>query len=137
MGYQGLIAKARAQIETPETVDVQVVVGDEIVQLKLTKILGADWIELTRIHPPRVGATLDGNLGYNVDGVSGEYPADKILVNGETGTAEDWAELYGLFDAPFRSSVATALWGLNHYGPTQKAAELGKALKAGSRRKRN
>lgn len=137
MGYQDLIAKARAQVEKPETVDVPVVVGDELVTLTFTKLLGADWIELSRLNAPRAGSQLDQNLGYNVDAVAGAYPADKITVNGEAGAAEEWAELFSLLDAPARTNVATGLWGLNHYGPAQRAVELGKASRASSKRKRN
>ena len=138
MSIQDLLAKARAEVAAPATDSATVVVAGEKVQLVFTKLLGAEWSDLTATNPPRKTAQLDSNLGYNVAAVSGLYPAESVTVDGETATGSEWADLFGLLDAPYRETVAMKLWGLNQYGPATKILELGKASSgAGSRKKRN
>lgn len=138
MSVQDLIARARAEAAAPATDTASVVVAGEKVQLGFTKLLGAEWSALTAVNPPRKGAQLDSNLGYNLDAVAGAYPAAAVTVGGEVTTGSEWADLYGLLDAPWRETVALKLWGLNQHGPATKILELGKASSgAGSRKKRN
>lgn len=138
MSIQELIERARAEAATPVTDSANVVVGGDLIALTFTKLLGAEWSAITAVNPPRKGAQLDSNLGYNVHAAAAEYPADKITVNGEHPDASEWAELYGLLDAPWRETVAIKLWGLNQQGPASRILALGKASSgAGSRKKRN
>lgn len=138
MSIQDLIARARADVEAPATDTASVVVAGEVVELQFTKLLGAEWSALSAVNPPRKGAQLDSNLGYNLDAVAGQYPAGKVLIAGEPATGAEWSELYALLDAPWRETVALKLWGLNQHGPATRILELGKASSgAGSRKKRN
>lgn len=138
MRIQDLIENARAEAATPATDSANVVVGGALVALTFTKLLGAEWSAITAINPPRKGAQLDSNLGYNLDAAAGAYPVDRITVDGEQPTATEWVELYGFLDAPWRETVALKLWGLNQQGPAARILELGKASSgAGSRKKRN
>jgi hypothetical protein len=138
MSIQDLIEKARAEAATPVTDSANVVVGGEMVALTFTKLLGAEWSAITAINPPRKGAQLDSNLGYNLDAAAGAYPVDRLTVAGEHPTAPEWVELYGLLDSPWRETIALKLWGLNQQGPASRILTLGKASSgAGSRKKRN
>jgi hypothetical protein len=138
MSIQDLIEKARAEAAIPVTDSANVVVGGVMVALTFTKLLGADWSAITAVNPPRKGAQLDSNLGYNLDAAAGAYPVDKVTVDGEHPTTEQWTEMYGFLDAPWREVVALKLWGLNQQGPAAKILALGKASSgAGSRKKRN
>jgi hypothetical protein len=138
MSIQDLIEKARAEAENPPTDTANVVVGGALVALTFTKLLGADWSAIVAVNPPRKGAQLDANLGYNLDAAAAAYPVEKLTVDGEHPDASQWAELYGLLDAPWRETIALKLWGLNQQGPASRILTLGKASSgAGSRKKRN
>lgn len=138
MSVQDLIARARAEAAAPATDSATVVVAGEMVELGFTKLLGAEWSALTAVNPPRKGAQLDSNLGYDLHAVSGQYPAASVTIAGEVASGSEWADLYSLLDAPWRETVAMKLWGLNQHGPATKILELGKASSgAGSKRKRN
>jgi hypothetical protein len=138
MSVQDLIERARAETAAPPTDSANVVVAGELVALGFTKLLGAEWSELTAVHPPRKGAHLDSSLGYNLDAVAGSYPAASVTVGGEPATGTEWADLYSLLDAPWRETVTLKLWGLNQHGPASRILELGKASSgAVSRKKRN
>ena len=138
MTIQDLIARARAEAETPPTESTNVVVAGELVALGFTKLLGAEWSALTAVHPPRKGSQMDSNLGYDLDTVAGLYPAESVTIGGEQASGSEWIDLYGLLDAPWRDTVALKLWGLNQHGPATRILELGKASSGvGSRKKRN
>lgn len=138
MSIQDLIARARAEAETPPTESANVVVAGELVALGFAKLLGAEWSALTAVHPPRKGSQMDSNLGYDLDAVAGLYPAESVTIGGEQASGSEWTDLYGLLDAPWRDTVALKLWGLNQHGPASRILELGKASSgAGSRKKRN
>lgn len=132
-----LIAQARAEVAEPETIPVPVVVKGGLVELVFTKLLGADWLGLTATNPPRAGAVLDSNLGFNIDAVGGAYPADKVTIAGEAPTKEQWAEFYGLLAGPHRKNIATAIWGMNQFAIEKELGDLGKVSRAGSRKKRS
>lgn len=138
MSIQKLLAKARAEAAAPATDTATVVVAGEMVELRFTKLIGAEWSALTVVNPPRQGAKLDSNLGYDLHAVSGQYPAEAVAIAGEVASGSEWAEFFGLLDAPWRETVAMKLWGLNQHGPATKILELGKASSgAGSKKKRN
>jgi hypothetical protein len=138
MSIQDLIAKARADVEVPATDSANVVVAGEMVAIGFTKLLGAEWSALTAVNPPRKGAQLDSNLGYDLDAVAGQYPAVSITIGGEQPSGSEWSDLYALLDAPWRETIALKLWGLNQHGPATRILALGKVSSgAGSRKKRN
>ena len=138
MGIQDLIAKARADAAVPVTESASVVVAGEMVELGFTKLLGAEWSALTAVNPVRKGAEIDARLGYNMHAVAGQYPSANVTIAGDVAAGTEWADLYGLLDAPWREVVATKLFSLNQLGPATKILELGKASSgAGSKKKRN
>lgn len=137
MSVQDLIAKARAEIETAEPVVAPVEVGGELVDIGFRPVLGYVWADLTAVNPPRQGAVLDGNVGFNSDAIAKAYPLDKITVGGEPVDAETWADLLGVLTAPGRKLVAMALWGINQFSPQKRANELGKARAGAAKKKRH
>jgi hypothetical protein len=144
MSIQDLIAQARAEAEAPPTEEngkyaaASVIIAGRKVQLGFTKMLGAEWSALTVIHPPRKGAVADASVGFDFDAVAGKYPAAHITVDGEHPTVEEWAELYGLMETPWRNTVQMKLFDLHQSGPARQLLALGKVSSgAGSRKKRN
>ncbi|MGW9587499.1 hypothetical protein [Microbacterium sp. NPDC055455] len=136
MSVKDLIAKARAELDTAAPVVVPVEVGGELVDIGFRPVLGTVWADLMAVHPPRPGAVLDGNVGFNSDAVAKDYPLDRVTVDGEPVDAETWADLMGVLTSPGIKLVAAALWGLNQNDPQRRAAELGKARAGAAKRKR-
>ena len=138
MSVQDLIDKARAAADEKVTTSATVVVADAKVSLTFTKMLGAEWSALVAVHPPRAGSVTDASLGFNFDAVAGKYPAANVTIDGDVPVGNEWAELYGLLETPWRNVVQTKLFDMHQSGPARKLIELGKVSSgAGSRKKRN
>lgn len=135
MSVQDLIAKARAELAEAAPTVAPVEVAGELVDIGFRPVAGHVWADLTALHPPRAGAVLDGNVGFNSDAVAKDYPLDKITVDGEPVDAATWRDLLQVLTAPGIKLVATALWGINQYTPAKRANELGKA-RAGEAKKK-
>lgn len=127
MNLDEKIAKARAVVEDAEPTEVPVELGGEITTLTFLPAWGEQWSDVTAMHPPRPGATLDANLGYNSDAASADYPVDKITVDGESVTAEKWREICSVLTEPNRKIIASVLWGLNRVEPNERIRAAGKA----------
>jgi len=141
-----LIAKARAELETVEPVDLDVLLGKTLVKVRLWPLTGGEWRALTAVHPPRERSVFDQNLGYNLDSVVRDYPK-VFLVDGDevvNVAVEDdpenpghrkWHDVYDVLDGPDMKNLASAVWGLNEFEHQKRVAAAGKAS-AGARRKK-
>ena len=129
MNLQERIAKARAELEEAEPTALDVEIGGELASLTFRPVWGAEWEALVATHPPRPGATLDSNVGYNTDAVAADYPVSAITVDGGTVDKGTWRDVMAVLSSPNRKNVASVLFGLNHLLPAQKLAEAGKASK--------
>lgn len=136
MNIKERIAAAKAQISDADEVVVPVEIGGELTDIGFRPVPGRAWADLTATHPPREDSVLDRNVGFNSDAVAGDYPVDKITVDGEPVDEETWREITEVLTGPGVKLVAAALWGINHNEPLKRAAELGKARVSGSKRKR-
>lgn len=127
MNLSEKIARARAVVEDAQPTEVPVELGGEITMLTFLPVWGDQWSDVTAMHPPRPGATLDANLGYNSDAASADYPVDAITVDGEPVDRDTWRELCRVLTEPNRKLIASVLWGLNRVNPNERIREAGKA----------
>ena len=136
MSLKDRIAAAKAELEGAEPATAPVLIGGELSDVTFRPVEGHVWADLTARCPPRPGAVLDGNVGFNPDAVARIYPLTHVLVDGEPVEADDWAELLKIIPSPSIKNVAAALWGLNQLEPKRRIEELGKARAGGPRKKR-
>ncbi|MDQ1130246.1 hypothetical protein [Microbacterium sp. SORGH_AS_0888] len=108
-----LIACAREQ--RMESVPFEMAFGETVVEVVLTEVRGFEWCDLTATAPPRPGNTEDVRIGANTDTVLARFPVDRIVIDGEHPTAEEWVQVVALIAAPFRSDIVAALWWI-HWG---------------------
>lgn len=127
MNVQERIAKAKAEIANAEPKTVDVEFGGEITVLGFTPIRGDEWDELTSEYPPRKGAVLDGNIGYNIKAVLKAFPVDHITVDGEPTTAEEYTEIVSVLASPHIKRASEVLFHIQQMLPAQRLIELGKA----------
>lgn len=139
MSLQDKIAKAKAQVESAEPTPLNIEVGGELTALTFLPVYGDVWSDITAENPPRPGATLDSNVGYNTDGAAKSYPRDRITVDGEAPRYElseegkvvvdEWRDLLSVLSSPNLKNIASTLWGLNQLDAARRLAEAGKASK--------
>lgn len=127
MDLKALIAQQRANIEATKTETVNVVLGEELVPVEVSRLLPDDWQSLVAAHPPRKTSKSDANIGYDQNGLPRDYPAEKIKVAGEPVSSDTWRELYAVLNSVNRNNVGTVIWGLNVYEAIQELQALGKA----------
>jgi hypothetical protein len=135
MDLKESIAKAKAEIEA-SVAEVQIDVGGTLYDVAFRMVAGHVWADLTAQCPPRQGAKIDANVGFNSDVVARVYPLDHIAVGGEAIDAETWAELMEVVASPAIKGIALVLWRLNQIGPAERAVELGKARAGAQSKKR-
>lgn len=146
MSVDDLIAKAREQIESAPEVTKHVTLGGEMIGVQFRPLSGDEWRRLTRQHPPREGAFLDQNLGYNTDESVRHFPNFKIVRGDEVDDLRRfrddqkwhyiWPEIFGLLEAPAIEILVQALWEVHEYDAQQRMIAAGKALRAGRGKKR-
>ena len=142
-----LVEKGRGALSQVKPVDQAVMVGDEVVIVRVWALSGVEWRLLKAKFPPRTEQGDDGKqkvvaadarYGFDLDGVVAAYPRVKI-VDGETEqdvTRDEWAAICEVLDGPYLDALAMVIWGKNEFEPNQRLIEAGKALRAGPRKKR-
>ena len=118
-----LIAKQRNEVEKPKTADVDIVLGGELVSFVASKILPADWQALVARFPGQGGT-------HDKTKLPRAYPADRITLDGQPVTGEQWSNVWDVLEAPDRDNVNAVMWGLNYYDAYRELARLGKAAAA-------
>lgn len=138
MDIEALIAKGRAELDTVSPTDQEVLLGGEVVTVRLWPLSGAEWRDLAGRHPVREGSQRDLGLGYNLDSLVPEYPK-VFLVQGDdvVNVADKWASICGLLAAPDLNYLAAALWGMHEFDPQRRLDAAKKALKGKQARKRS
>lgn len=139
MNVQERIAKAKADLADAKPITIQVEVGGEATELSFRPISGTDWANLTAVNPPRKGATLDGNIGYNLDAVAKAFPPSHVLIDGEPSTVQKvtedgetitvniYADLVSALASPHIKRIGEVLFHIQQMVPAQRLIELGKA----------
>lgn len=135
MNIQERIAAAKAQLADAKPTTVDVEFGGEITVLGFTPIGGTDWADLTATCPPRKGATLDNNIGYNIDAVLRAFPVAHITVDGEPTTQTVYDDIVSVLASPHIKRASEVLFHIQQMIPAQRLIELGKAS-AGAQRKK-
>jgi hypothetical protein len=105
-----------------------------LVDLKFTRLIGADWLDITSTHPPRPDVIADKLVfGYDFQAVTRDAAVRSgVLVEDDTErelTAEEWDDLFALLSGGDHEQIANAVYSLNE-GESNRAVELGKALRA-------
>jgi hypothetical protein len=134
---KALIAKAREQATTPETVEVETVFAGELTEVQFLTIEGSAWADLTATHPPREGSTYDANVGFNIAGVVKDYPAASVRFAGEAVDAAAWSDVFSLLDGPTIANCGLAVWGINQLTPHRRIVDAKKATAGASEKKQN
>jgi len=135
MNVQERIAAAKAAIDSVEPTTVDVEFGGEVTVLGFRPIAGTDWADLTATHPPRKGATLDGNIGYNLNAVLTHFPASHVTVDGEPTTPEEYADIVSVLASPHIQRASEVLFHIQQLVPAQRLITLGKASAGAPKKK--
>lgn len=124
------LAKAREVFDDTTPVDQEILLGDEVVTVRVRPLDGAAWRDLLATFPPRDGSDTDKARGYNLTGVTRAYPR-VVLLDGEDeqDVSEKWHDITGAVSGGDLHLIEIAVWGVNEYYPRQR---LGKALKGES-----
>lgn len=139
----GRLSKKSPMVKLTEQIEqVKAEYADALVDLKFTRMLGADWGDITITNPPREDSLPDrAFFGYNFHAVTrlAAVRSGVLLEDGveQTLTDQQWDELFALLSGKDHENVANAIYRLNE-GDTARAVEVGKALRAaanGSERK--
>jgi len=135
MDLKARIAAAREQLDSREPVVAPVDLGGELADVTLKPLEPQVWLDMVAANPPRTAST-DMNIGFNQDRICRDYPADRILVDGEPVDVETWQALFDVLASPSIRTVTAAAWSLNHNEADKRLRELGKARLAASQKKR-
>jgi hypothetical protein len=118
--------------------------SDALVTLRITRLPGRDWANLTSKNPVRVDSPIDRHYGYNIDAVTeaavrfrdknGRVYAHRI----EDGdpvemTDAEWDDLYEVLSGSEVTEIRDAVWSLSEWEPQQRVADLVKASGAATR----
>lgn len=131
----GRLAKSSPLAKLLKRVDeVKAEFADTLVDLKFTRLVGADWLDITSTHPPRADVIADKLVfGYDFQAVT-RAAAVRSGVLVEDGaerelTDDEWGDLFALLSGGDHEQIANAVYSLNE-GESNRAVELGKALRA-------
>lgn len=140
-------AIARAKADAPSRASggiLDILVGGEVFQVEFTRMDPREWIDEKAIHPPREGSKRDLQIGYNPHALAlAVAPRCSSLVTGDAPdarepiSAEKWAEIFSVLDAPDIDTISTFLWGINEYEPLQRIVAAKKASRAGRTKQRS
>lgn len=131
----GRLAKSSPLSKLLEQVEaVKTEFADTLVDLKFTRLVGADWLDITSTHPPRPDVLADKLVfGYDFQAVTREAAMKSGVLIEEGAERElsdaEWDDLLGLLSGGDHEQIANAVYALNE-GESNRAVELGKALRA-------
>ena len=141
MDIQALVAKAKHDMEArdpdnPTFIDQDVLVGEQVVTVRIWPLSGNKYRDLCALHPNRTASEFDEALGYNLTAETQSYPSVYAVDGDEvTNISDSWADMTAVLSAPDLKALEYVVWGLNEYEPTVRMAAAGKAS-AGSRKKK-
>lgn len=131
----GRLAKSSPLAKLLEQVEqVKAEFADTLVDLKFTRLIGADWLDITSTNPPRSDVIADRLVfGYDFQAVTraAAMKSGVLVEEGEERelTDDEWDDLLGLLSGGDHEQIANAVYALNE-GESNRAVELGKALRA-------
>lgn len=125
-----LVKQAQEYYESVGPTDVEVLLGDQVVTVRLPYLMPAAFSELAAKHPPHVGGAVTG--WFDGDQVVRNYPdvvlivdgeEDDLLVIRERAAHYRWPEVWDALDGESRDSLRATVWGLYVYEPQKKLKE--------------
>ena len=118
-----------------------VLLGGEEVTLEFTKLQPKQWLDLAAQHPPRLGAAIDVNIGFNPHSLAERYPIESVrLVDGEDlaeVSEDDYLAMFDVLDAIHIDTIGTVIWYLNVQADREAVAAARKASRAARSKKRS
>lgn len=123
--FQELLERARNR--PMETMPIDIDFDGVTATVVITEIRGYEWANIAHTFP-RPGNTEDAKLGCNADQLLASYPVDRITIDGENPTVEQWTEICNLIDAATRATIVAALWWVHLGRPAETMRRL-QALK--------
>lgn len=137
MDLDALLKVADETFDGIEPVTQDVLIGKKIVGVRFWPLDNTAWRDLIAQHPPRQGAGMDANAGYNVDAIVPDFPnvalvdgddVDNMLRRDAKGVeVSRWPDVYRRLSPPDMKNLAIALWGLHEWDPQQRLVAAGKA----------
>jgi hypothetical protein len=117
----------------PETDDVDVLLADQVVTFRFTKLDGDRWAELCGKFPPRPGNTLDLAVdGYNIDAVvNAAVKINGVRIDGdrvESIAEGQWDMILTALSGSDVKNIRDVIWNLNEGGPMYRLEAAKKAL---------
>lgn len=105
-----LIAEAERKRDE-NWVDLEVILGGEIVPVAFGEINGGRWLDLCGANPPKRDS--DRPYGYDCGAVARAFPAERIRLQGAPTDADTWAAVWDLLDEEDCKNVQAVLWGIH------------------------
>ena len=107
---------------------------DTLIIVRVYKLPGDLWAEVTVRHPMREGAQFDATHGYNIHAATKQVVESfgRLVENGEekTLTEEQWAEIWPLLGGAEFGNIADAVYALNVLEPASRSARLKNSYEA-------
>jgi hypothetical protein len=129
--FSDLLADAKKRLETPIFSDVDVVVGDDLVTVRVPRLSGPEWVDLIATHPARKGSNVDGAVGYNIHAVTqAALVLRGAVIEDDSPVAlsdSEWADLFSVLSGVDIEAVGAEVWSLNDLQARQHKAALKKA----------
>lgn len=105
--------------------------------IRVRRMPGAAWTELTSHHPVRVDVAIDRRFGYNLDAITkAALPLCSVRVDDDGEheiTAEQWGQLFQVLSGSEFSALRDAVFALNEAEPAQRLDVLVKGFGAATR----
>lgn len=127
-----LIKRQQDYLESIQPVDVEVTLGEQIVNIRVPFIMPSEFNDLADHHPPRPGVQADLPLWFSLHDTTRAYPNVTIIV----GDEEDdlfvirdkeafyrWGEVYDALEPEDQANVRMAVWALHVWEPQQRKAK--------------
>lgn len=130
MSWKDSVKKAKDRPQLFE--DVQILVGDDLITVRVFKVPGVQWNEAVALSGPREGSMVDELRGFDADSVARallvEFAA--VVEDGEVKrlTEDEWAELYGVIEGEGIEGIANTFWVQNQVKPVADREAAKKAL---------
>ncbi|MEV7757891.1 hypothetical protein AB0O16_07295 [Microbacterium sp. NPDC089180] len=109
-GLEFLIAEAR-RTRDANWVDLEVILGGEIVPVTFGETSGDTWMHLCGSNPPKRDS--DRPYGYDCAAVARAFPAERIKLQGKPTDAGTWASVWDLLAEEDCANVQAVLWGIH------------------------
>lgn len=129
LDLHALIERQREYHRSIRPVEVDVMLGEQLVKLFVPFVHPDEFSELADHHAPRRSVAADIPLWFDLDGVTGVYPGITAMADGETDdlfrlqeqeAVYRWSDLYKVLSPEDRQSARMAVWALHVWEPQQQ-----------------